>query len=129
MLYFVTLCLIYVIQLFYLNINISCPISGIVLSCHMDEFNYENASRFLLECRETGKRSESARQVMLRLAPQIRELGKYGYTQKEVHKMLVQKYGLDLSFSTFRGYLRQAALNEEPKDHEDREVKRKMGKG
>lgn len=81
----------------------------------MDEFNFENASEFLRECKEQGKRSESPRQVLMRLAPQIRELAKEGFTQREVHELLVEKFGLELSFSTFRGYLRQAAQTDEEK--------------
>lgn len=76
----------------------------------MDEFNFENASEFLRECKERGKKTESARQVLIRLAPRIRELTEEGFTQREVYELLVEKYGLELSFSTFRGYLRQAAL-------------------
>ena len=78
----------------------------------MDEFNFENASEFLRECREKGKKTESTRQILMRLAPQIRELTSEGFTQREVHEMLVEKYGLELSFSTFRGYLRQAFQEE-----------------
>lgn len=83
----------------------------------MDEFNFENASEFLRECLQTGKRTESTRRVLIRLAPQIRELTDDGFTQREVYEMLVEKYGLELSFSTFRGYLRQAAQARETEEN------------
>lgn len=71
----------------------------------MDEFNFENASKFLDECVEKGKRAESARQVVIRLAPKIREMTARGYTQREIYDLLVGEFRLELGFSAFRNYL------------------------
>lgn len=71
----------------------------------MDEFNFENASRFLDECAEKEKRGESARQVITRLKPKIRQMMGKGYTQREIYDLLVEEFRLEISFSTFRSYL------------------------
>ena len=75
----------------------------------MEDFNFESASQFLEERRkEKPPKAESPRQVILRLAPKIRELEDAGYSKREIHAMLTEKYALSLAFETFRNYLNQA---------------------
>lgn len=80
----------------------------------MDEFNVKNAAAFLKqardEARERADKTVSQRDVIIELAPLIREMSAEGFTLKKIHEMLVEKYGLKVSYSTFRGYLHQAAL-------------------
>lgn len=77
----------------------------------MEDFNFENAKAFLEECRKRPPKAESTRQIIIRLAPKIRELESKGYSKRDVHEMLVEKYDLKLAFETFRNYLNQAVAN------------------
>lgn len=77
----------------------------------MEDFNFENAEAFLDECSKKPPKAGSTRQIIIRLAPKIRELEGKGYSKRDVHAMLVEKYDLKLAFETFRNYLNQAAAN------------------
>lgn len=77
----------------------------------MDEFNFDNAARFLagykdIEPERTPR--ASVKQTIIKLAPLIRELMERGYTQKQILDLLKQEYGLKLEYGTFRNYLNQA---------------------
>ena len=66
----------------------------------MDEFNAENARRFLEKLREIAPETPPARQsikrVIFELAPVIRELLEKGWTQKQILEMLKSEYELKL---------------------------------
>lgn len=76
----------------------------------MDEFNLENAQEFLAELKEKepDKQAQSVKEVIIGLAPMIRELMRKGYTQKEILERLKAKYDLKLEYGTFKNYLSQA---------------------
>ena len=83
----------------------------------MDEFNAENARKFLEKLREIEPEKppvrQSIKQVIFELAPVIRELMEKGWTQKQILEMLKNEYELKLEYGTFRNYLNQAAKNDE----------------
>lgn len=96
---------------------------------HMDEFNVENASRFLAAFKdiEPAKRPrDSVKQVVISLAPLIRELMERGYTQRQVLDLLKGEYGLKLGYGTFRNYLNQAAKAGRDADSASREPDRRQ---
>lgn len=78
----------------------------------MDEFNVENGRKFLEKLREIEPERSSVRQsvkqVILELAPVIRELMEKGWTQKQILEMLKGEFELKLEYGTFRNYLNQA---------------------
>lgn len=82
----------------------------------MDEFNAENARKFLEKLREIEPEKppvrQSIKQVIFELAPVIRELMEKGCTQKQILEMLKGEYELKLEYGTFRNYLNQAAKND-----------------
>lgn len=82
----------------------------------MDEFNAENARKFLEKLREIEPEKppvrQSIKQVIFELAPVIRELMEKGWTQKQILEMLKGEYELKLEYGTFRNYLNQAAKND-----------------
>lgn len=82
----------------------------------MDEFNAENARKFLETLREIEPEKPPARpsikQVIFELAPVIKELMERGWTQKQILEKLKIEYDLKLEYGTFRNYLNQAAKND-----------------
>lgn len=82
----------------------------------MDEFNADNARKFLEKLREIEPEKppvrQSIKQVIFELAPVIRELMEKGWTQKQILEMLKSEYELKLEYGTFRNYLNQAAKND-----------------
>lgn len=79
----------------------------------MDEFNAENARKFLERLREIEPEKppvrQSIKQVIFELAPTIRELMAKGWSQKQILEKLKIEYDLKLEYGTFRNYLNQAA--------------------
>lgn len=75
----------------------------------MDEFNFENAEAFLDECsKNRAAKAESERRVIFQLAPKIREMEAEGFSKSEIYGLLAERFGLKVSFNTFRNYLNGA---------------------
>lgn len=74
----------------------------------IEEFNFQNASNFLDECVKQGLKPDSTRQVVIRLAPKIRQMMAAGYTQRQIYELLIEKFRLELGFAAFRNYLSAA---------------------
>lgn len=83
----------------------------------MNEFNADNARKFLEDMREMEPEKAPARQsvrrVIFELTPVIRDLMGKGWTQRQILEKLKAEYAIKLEYGTFRNYLNQAAKENE----------------